>query len=76
LYKFLETEYDIQIDSSQDTISAKNADFIEAQMLNLKVGSALLVINRITSRSGIPITYDISTMRADRYQFEVATSGR
>jgi GntR family transcriptional regulator len=76
LYEFLRSEYDIQIDSSRDTISAKSADFVEAQLLNVKAGSALLVIHRVTFQSGKPITYDVSTMRADRYQFEIATSGR
>jgi GntR family transcriptional regulator len=76
LYKFLESEYDIFIDASTDTIFAKNADFVESQMLNIKVGSALLEIHRITYQNGRPITYDISTMRADRYQFEVKTSER
>jgi GntR family transcriptional regulator len=76
LYKFLEFEYDIFIDSCEDTIFAKNADFVESQMLNIKAGSALLEIHRITYQTGKPITYDISTLRADRYQFEVKTSGR
>jgi DNA-binding GntR family transcriptional regulator len=76
LYKFLETEYDIFIDSAKDTISAKNADFVESQMLGLKVGSALLEIHRVTYQVGKPITYDISTMRADRYQFEINLLGR
>jgi DNA-binding GntR family transcriptional regulator len=35
-------------------------------MLNIKTGSALLEIHRVTYQSGRPITYDISTMRADR----------
>ncbi|MFP3091145.1 GntR family transcriptional regulator [Treponema sp. TIM-1] len=76
LYKFLESEFDIFIDSCVDTIFAKNADFVESQMLNIKTGSALLEIHRVTYQTGRPITYDISTMRADRYQFEVKTSGR
>jgi GntR family transcriptional regulator len=76
LYKFLEAEYDIFIDSSKDTISAKNADFVESQMLGIKAGSALLEIHRVTYQAGKPITYDISTMRADRYQFEINPSGR
>jgi GntR family transcriptional regulator len=75
-YKFLESEYDIIIDSSADTIFAKNADFAESQMLNIKAGSALLEIRRITYQNGRPVTCDISTMRADRYQFEVKTTGR
>ncbi|MDR2184966.1 MAG: GntR family transcriptional regulator [Treponema sp.] len=76
LYKFLESEFGIFIDSCVDTIFAKNADFVESQMLNIKPGSALLEIHRVTCQAGRPITYDISTMRADRYQFEVKTSGR
>jgi GntR family transcriptional regulator len=76
LYRFLESEYEIFVDSSKDTISAKNADFVESQMLNIKAGTALLEIHRVTYQAGRAITFDISTMRADRYQFEISTTGR
>jgi GntR family transcriptional regulator len=75
LYRFLESEYGITLDAVSDTILAKNADFAEAQMLGLKAGAAVLEIHRVTFQAGRPITYDVSTMRADRYQFEVKTTG-
>jgi GntR family transcriptional regulator len=76
LYEFLEREYNLTIDTSKNTISAKNADFTEANLLDIETGAALLVIHRITYGSGIPITYDCSTLRADIYQLELASSGR
>jgi GntR family transcriptional regulator len=76
LYKFLESEYNLSIDASKNTISAKNADFTEANMLDIHINSALITINRVTYGLGTPITYDCSTIRADIYQFEIASTGR
>jgi GntR family transcriptional regulator len=76
LYKFLESVYNLVIDVSKNTISAKSADFTEANLLDIDVGAALLMINRVTYGSGIPITYDYCTIRADIYQLEFSSSGR
>ena len=76
LYNTLEKHYGIHIDSANDLISCKNADFTESQLLDIKVGFALLVIRRISRSAGKPITYDKVTIRGDRYQFEAASAGR
>jgi DNA-binding GntR family transcriptional regulator len=76
LYKFLESAYNLVIDVSKNTISAKNADFTEANLLDIDVGAALLIIDRVTYGSGIPITCDYCTIRADIYQLEFSSSGR
>lgn len=76
LYNTLEKHYNIHIDSANDLISCKNADFTESQLLDLKVGFALLVIRRISRSAGKPITYDKVTIRGDRYQFEATSAGR
>ncbi len=76
LYEFLEQEYGIHLEYAKDVISAKSADFIEAQMLDCRVGAALLTLRRITYSSGRPISYDKSTLRADKYQFELEVTGR
>jgi len=76
LYETLEKKYNIHIDSSIDTIGAKTAEFIEAQLLDIKVGAALLDIRRIELSRGKPVSYSKSLLRADRYQLEISTSGR
>ena len=76
LYETLEKKYNIHIDSSIDTIGAKTAEFIEAQLLDIKVGAALLDIRRIELSGGKPVSYSKTLLRADRYQLEITTSGR
>jgi GntR family transcriptional regulator len=76
LYKTLENDYNIHIDSAKDTIAAKTADFTEAQLLDIQIGSALLVIRRIEMSAGKPVAYSKTIVRADRYQLEITTSGR
>ena len=76
LYETLEKRYNIHIDSSLDTIGAKTAEFYESQLLDCKVGAALLDIRRIELRNGKPVSYSKTLLRADRYQLEISTSGR
>lgn len=76
LYIFLEKEYNLQIDSANDTITAKNSDFIESELLNVATGTALISIQRTSFQNDIPITYDESIIRADKYKIEVQTRGR
>lgn len=75
-YNFLEAEYGHHIDSGKDIISAKSADFIESQLLDTKQNAALITIRRVTYVNGKPLTYDKSTIRADKYQLELALVGR
>jgi GntR family transcriptional regulator len=76
LYNTLEKKYNIHIDTSVDTIGAKTADFMEAQLLGIKVGAALLEIMRIEQSGGKTVSYSKTLLRADRYQLEITTSGR
>lgn len=76
LYNTLEKKYGIHIDSAIDTIGAKTAEFIEAQLLDIKVGAALLDIRRTELSGGKPVSYSKTLLRADRYQLEITTSGR
>jgi len=76
LYKTLEQDYNIHIDSAMDTIAAKTADFTEAELLDIQIGAALLVIRRIEMSAGKPVSYSKTIVRADRYQLEITTSGR
>lgn len=76
LYGFLESEYGHHIDSGKDIISAKSADFVESQLLDTKQNAALITIRRVTYVAGRPLSYDKSTIRADKYQLELSLVGR
>lgn len=76
LYEFMEAEYGIILEFAKDVISAKTADFIESQMLDCRVGAALLTLRRTTYSNGRPVSYDKSTLRADKYRFELQVTGR
>ncbi len=71
LYKLLEDEYSLKIDSTHDIISAKAADFTEAELLQVKCGEPLITIERKTFSNNKPLTYDDNKIRADMFQYEI-----
>ena len=60
LYRFLEEEYNIQIDTSRDFISARSATLAQATTLKIPVGSPLIYVIRISFSDGSPILGDIA----------------
>jgi GntR family transcriptional regulator len=76
LYKFLESEYGIILESAVDKIFAKNASFMESEILQIPYERALICMKRTTYCKNKPITYDYLKIRADKYQLEVNTTGR
>lgn len=76
LYNFLEKEYGIFIDEACDHISAKGASFEQAQMLDVEVGTALLIINRVCYRENKPVCIDDIKLIGDKYEFEINLKGR
>lgn len=76
LYMYLEERYNINIESAKDRISARNADFREAQMLEIPVGSALLYMRRICYSKGRPVCADRLSIIGDRYELEISMVGR
>ena len=75
LYKLLGDEYGTKLEASVDKITAKVADFSEAEMLQISPGAALILMRRITFSSGVAVTYDHLRIRADKYQFEIDIQG-
>ncbi len=71
LYELLEVRYGIIIDSTYDVISAKAADFMEAELLQVKCGAPLITFERHTYSNRIPQTYDNNIIRADKFQYEI-----
>lgn len=76
LYQFLEDTYHIQIDEASDRIFAKNADFEEAQMLEIETKEALLCIQRTCSFEGIPVCLDDVVIIGKQYELTSNMSGR
>lgn len=76
LYQFLEERYRICIDSAHDRISAKSADFTEAEMLNVMPGTALLYMKRVCYQDKVPVCVDRLSLLGERYEFEIEMTGR
>jgi DNA-binding GntR family transcriptional regulator len=76
LYSFLESNYNIRIEAATDIIRARAATFIESELLNVKPQFPLLVLKRVTTNNNVPITYDKTIVRSDKYQFEISLVGR
>lgn len=71
LYDFLKENYGIEYTSSKDVISAQNATFEQASLLEIEPRSALLHVQRVCYRKGIPSEVDIVDMIADFYEYEI-----
>jgi GntR family transcriptional regulator len=71
LYKFIDERCNLYPDSSVDRITAKNADFAEAQMLEVAVGTALIHVTRVCYCAGLPLSVDILEIIGSMYEFEV-----
>ncbi len=76
LYRFLESEYNIVIDCAVENIGARSAGVTEVEMLQVSEGTPLLTSRRITFSNGKPIEVVISSIVADRYEYNVFLNGR
>ena len=75
-YQFLEETYGLTIDSTRDRISARSADFMEAQVLGIEPKDALLVIHRITYYQDHPVSIDHVRVIGTQYEAEISGKGR
>lgn len=71
LYQYIEEHCLINIDSSNDRISAKSASFSEAQMLDVPVGTALISLKRVCYAKKEPVSVDVLKIVGSKYEFEV-----
>ena len=76
LYHHLETKFGIKITSARDNIKAKVADFLESELLQVSIGSPLLVDRRITFSGSKPIEAVVMIVDASKYDFSVNLIGR
>jgi DNA-binding GntR family transcriptional regulator len=76
LYEFLEERYNINIDSARDSISAKCADFNDATMLDVPIGSPILYMRRVAFEGGKPVCADRISIVGDKYEVDINMIGR
>jgi GntR family transcriptional regulator len=66
LYQFLATNYGTRFRRSQSKLTAVAADFIESRVLDVPVGTPLVLHTRVTESETGPIEYAESFERPDR----------
>lgn len=71
LYAFLKERYGIEYTASRDNISAVNASFELAQLLQIQPRDALITVRRVCYMGKRPCEVDIVHIIADRYEYEV-----
>ncbi len=71
LYQYVRENYGLYYNRSRDIISACNASYEEAQILNVPVKTALLTIRRICSVNNRPVELDMVRIAAEGYELEV-----
>ena len=76
LYNMLEREYNITLLHATEQICAISADFIEAQILRIPIGSPLLMVRRTACTEQGPFEYAFIKLVADKYEYSVRLEGR
>lgn len=76
MYQFIEEQYRLKIEETKDRIYAKQADFLEAQVLQTEPKEALLVVQRVTYYKDHPVTIDHVRIIGSEYEVEIMGRGR
>lgn len=72
LYELLATKYSLVVAEGVRSIEAVNASHTEAKLLDIAIGSALLLLKSVgLLEDGTPLEYFIAWHRGDRSKFEV-----
>lgn len=71
LYKFMKERYGLCFTNSHDIISACNATYEEAQLLDIPPKTALITIRRVCSMNNRPVELDMVRIVAGMYEYEV-----
>jgi GntR family transcriptional regulator len=77
LYRIIETNYVVQLDSSEEQLQAVSAEAEDARLLRIRRGFPLFLMRRrVYSADGTAIEYGISRFRGDRYTATVVSHRR
>lgn len=72
LYYFIQKHYGIKFETGEERINAVNADFLDAQILDIEPGSPIFFNTRIARCSLGPLEYMEAKIRPDLCQFVVS----
>lgn len=77
LYKMLEEEYNIVFEKAEETVEAREATELEAEVLNIDTWAPVLYLSRISFIKGdVPVEFTSVTTRGDKYKYKVTLYGR
>jgi GntR family transcriptional regulator len=77
LYRIIETNYGVRLDSSEEQLQAVSAEAEDARLLRIRRGFPLFLMRRrVYSTDGTAIEYGISRFRGDRYTATVISHRR
>jgi len=76
LYRYLEENYNININTSRDFITARTADLAQAHLLQIPVGSPLIYVVRVSFADGQPVLGDIVYINAYMHEFSFNCAGK
>lgn len=71
LYEYLKEHYQLEYTGCRDTISACNASFEQAQILEIEPRTALFSVQRVCYQGSRPCEVDYVDIVADMYEYEV-----
>ena len=71
LYEYLKEHYDLVYTGCRDTISASNATFEQAQILEIEPRTALFNVQRVCYQGARPCEVDFVDIVAEMYEYEV-----
>lgn len=74
LYKILYSEYGLTIERTQDVIGAENADFVTSHVLDIHVGTAILVTRRIAYSGSVPVEYSENKIAGNHMEYVVTNN--
>ena len=75
LYQFMEQHYQMVFKSASEHVSAVRAGFIEAHLLDVQPGEALLLCTRYAQSENCPMEFAKTYLRPDRYNLVVQMRG-
>lgn len=71
LYEYLKEKYDVEYTGCRDVISAYNASFEQAQVLEVEPRTALFSVQRVCYQGSRPCEVDCVDIVAEKYEYEV-----
>lgn len=77
IYSVLENDYGLRLATAVEAIEARPAGSREAELLHIRRGSPVLIVQRVTSDpGGVPVEFVTTASAADKYAYIIRLEGR